>query len=285
MAKLQTNPIAAPDLQAHLAANDDFAFELRCLRALTQRGLAVEHAGTYTDPVTGKSRQFDFRFSFAPEPQLRVSIALECKNLKPFFPLLVSRVPRVAAESFHQVLVPRTAGHVNVVQPGVGGVLLNPSETVILSAPDTIYELNEPVGKSTVQVGKQLGGDFQADDSEVYEKWSQAVSSCYDLCSQAHYGFANFAGPKFASFILPVVVVPDGTLWVTDYRADGSPAGAPAQTNDAAFFLNHTPWKEHQTFSYVISHLHFVTITGLGSLVDRLRLNPRYFQRLRPAAI
>ena len=285
VAKLKTDPIALADLQAFLAANDDFAFELRCLRELSQRGITVDHAGTYADPVTGKNRQFDFRFEMAPEPQLRVAIALECKNLKPFFPLMVSRLPRLPAEAFHEVLVPRNQGHVVVQQVGGGAVVMNPSETVTLSAPASLYAVHDPVGKSTVQVGRLPGGDFQADDAEVYEKWSQAVSSAYDLCAKAHYGFANFAGPRFACFILPVVVVPDGMLWVTDYQADGAPAGVPTQTNETTFYLNHSSWRDGQTFRYVVSHLHFVTLAGLGSLVDRVLVNGNFRQLLRPAVV
>jgi hypothetical protein len=212
MAKLKPDPIAVADVQAYLAANDDFAFELRCLRELRKRAIGVSHGGTYSDPVTGKHRQFDFRLKITPEPQLRVNVPLECKNLKANFPLLVSRVPRLAEEASHQVLVPRSTGHIQV-QPIQGGLaLLNPSETKTMSAPDSIYAQGAPVGKSTAQLGRTAGGDLTADDSEVHEKWSQALASAYDMIAASHDSCQAFAGPRFGVVTIPVVVVPDRRL-------------------------------------------------------------------------
>lgn len=114
MAKLKSDAITMADIQGYLSANDDFAFELRCLRELRKRPIIIFHGGTYSDPVTGKNRQFDFRLELKPEKQLRVNIPLECKNLKANFPLLVSRVPRLASEAFHHILAPRASGHFHV---------------------------------------------------------------------------------------------------------------------------------------------------------------------------
>jgi hypothetical protein len=105
MAKLKADPINKIDIQSYLAGNDDFVFEMRCLRGLQNRPVSVSHAGTYSDPVTNKNRQFDFRVKIAIQ-DYAISLAVECKNLKPNFPLMISRVPRTINEAFHELLLP-----------------------------------------------------------------------------------------------------------------------------------------------------------------------------------
>src|SRR5437867_2805954 len=106
MAKqLVAQPIEVADLSEYLKTDDDFAFELEILRScLKGGGFNVEHGGAYRDPVTGKDRQFDIRLSISKE-RCVVRLAIECKNLKSNFPLMVSRVPRRAQENFHDVMI------------------------------------------------------------------------------------------------------------------------------------------------------------------------------------
>jgi hypothetical protein len=100
MAKLKTDPITQADLAAFAANDSDFAFELRVLRQLRGLGFQCEHSGTYEDPVTGKFRQFDIRAN-KNFGNVQLAMAVECKNIRPYHPLLVSAVPRTEAEAFH----------------------------------------------------------------------------------------------------------------------------------------------------------------------------------------
>lgn len=102
MAKLQEIQIGAADMLEYLSGYSDFSFELQTLRLARGRGLDCEHGGLYEDPITKKMREFDIR-AIAREGVYSVRLAIECKNIRENFPLLVSCVPRHGSESFHDV--------------------------------------------------------------------------------------------------------------------------------------------------------------------------------------
>jgi hypothetical protein len=284
-----STPLTASDIDAYLATADDFAFELRCFREIKKfPTLSVMHGGSYPDPVTGKSRQFDFRV-WLSVPSLRISFAIEAKNLKPYAPLLVSRVPRPAEEALHDVLVRNDpTGQQIVYTPGQPPMPLYPSKTVTRHAPYSPYGVGEPVGKTIALIKQTSPGSYQGIDAEVYERYAQALGSAYELIEQASVSLGRFEVvdgkpvPPLPCFVLPILVVPDDTLWVVDYQADGSTVGPPVQVLECTFYLGHSPTKEYQTFTYTISHLHFVTLTGLGALLSRFIVNANFLDLLRP---
>ena len=93
------------DIKQAILDGDDFGFELRvgevihnCSRMCeaSQRSYFSEfvHGGTYTDSVTGKTRQFDYRFQISQASVNGVKgyaalFAVECKNLHESFPVTV----------------------------------------------------------------------------------------------------------------------------------------------------------------------------------------------------
>jgi hypothetical protein len=269
MAKLRRDPIDANFIDNFLVNEDDFNFELSCLQLLKKQDVVIEHGGTYADPVTNLPPQFDFRVS-VPIFGSGISLAIECKNLKPFFPLVVSRVPRSEREAFHEVLFPPE-------RAGAGMFAISVSHFCRgfrYSGEKSIYEIGAPVGKSTVQLGVKEGpaNEIMANDAEVHEKWSQAVASAYGLVNDAAHTFAFEDGcNSTAHFIAPVLVVPDGALWVADYDLDGKRSGVARQEDEVEFCLDHSPWRVGQSFSYTFSHLHFVTQSGLESFISRMR--------------
>lgn len=84
--KLIQNPITETDIEEYLNDFADFSFELRVLKELSDLRLHCQQGGTYDDPVTGKSREFDIRTLYK-EGAIRVHLSVECKNLHPNFPL------------------------------------------------------------------------------------------------------------------------------------------------------------------------------------------------------
>lgn len=124
------------------------------------------------------------------------------------------------------------------------------------------------------------GSEVFADDSEAHGKSAQSVASAYGLVSEAASSFHDHELESFAHFIVPVLVVPNGTLWAADYRAEGKKLKTPAQVDEVEFYLNHSPWRTGQMFSYTFSHLHFVTQLGLMSYIDRLRTKRAYYMPL-----
>jgi hypothetical protein len=112
MPKLKSTPITQKDLDEFIASGSDFAFEMTVLSLLRKMGFNTSHSGTYQDPVTQKIRQFDLRASKV-QGDFRLTLAVECKNLRTNFPLLISAVPRTVDEAFHEVIryrVPALAG-------------------------------------------------------------------------------------------------------------------------------------------------------------------------------
>src|SRR5437660_6758910 len=105
MAKqLKDEAIRSSDISEYLQSEDDFAFELEVLRSCQVGGFEVRHGGAYQDPVTRKDRQFDIRLMGHKDRSV-IKLAIECKNLKPNFPLLVSRIPRLPEESVHDIVL------------------------------------------------------------------------------------------------------------------------------------------------------------------------------------
>lgn len=91
-----TQDVTVSDIQLFLTTASDFTFELNVLKRLVDLGLHCQHGGTYDDPITQKTRQFDIQAeSDSGDNAATVfRFAFECKNLRATFPLLMHRVPR-----------------------------------------------------------------------------------------------------------------------------------------------------------------------------------------------
>lgn len=150
MSEQQQPPSAltAADIAEYLQSADDFAFEREVYHVAQGLKFEAEHAATYTDPATGKARQFDVRASIVSERR-KIALAIECKSLKPTFPLLVSCVPRSATEAYHEILEASSA-------MGAGA-----SHTRVLplhrQTHPSAYPRNQGVGKSMRQVKRESG--------------------------------------------------------------------------------------------------------------------------------
>lgn len=261
-----------------LKGHDDFRLEIACLEALKSHGFAVGHGGTYEDPITKKSRQFDLRASIT-HGFFKVRLAVECKSLSDFFPLVVSRLPRLPDESFHEIIYSFTRD--NELH-----LIGSPTAKAIrLSMNDSVYKPSEPVGKSTSQVGRSEKGDLITGDAEVFEKWAQAIASAYDLISDS--GRDNEIEKKdfFVSLTLPILVIPDGTLWVADYSADGTLTGRPQQMDTCEIFVGKDVWPGPMSVGYSISHLHVFTKTKFFGFLNRLHVNLKFWEVLFPSEV
>ena len=59
--RLLDQPVTEADIREYLATQDDLGLEMECVQLCRDRQWEVNHGGTYTDPVTKKTRQFDIR--------------------------------------------------------------------------------------------------------------------------------------------------------------------------------------------------------------------------------
>jgi hypothetical protein len=247
MAKLKTDPITPVDLAIFAANDSDFAFELRVLHQLRDLGFQCEHSGTYKDPVTGKFRQFDIRAN-KNLGKVHLALAVECKNIRPYHPLLVSAVPRTRPEAFHD--------RIEVTPASYRGT----SRCIRLIGRDSAYSVGENVGKKTDQVGRENTPDAElvSDDSATFEKLNQAVNSCRDLVL---YCGSTFDMP-YLRVVVPVLVVPDGVLWQVDYTANGTMTEKPRVIPATTLFLGRS-WEfdrgDRLQIPYSMSHLEIWT--------------------------
>lgn len=269
MPKLNTKPIEVADIDRYIASEDDFNFEIQIFNAIKNLGFFTTHGGTYDDPVTSKPRQYDIRSLFRHDIY-NIRMAVECKNLKEYFPLVVSRVPREFAESYYEVLFTHASRKTDLYTPSFD--FLN-NKNARLKNPNHLYNMNQPVGKSTIQIGipDKKETEFYASDSEVYEKWAQAVASAHDLLSEARTDFEHSHDKQQAvSLILPILVIPDNTLWCVDYDKAGTRLGPPAKISYCSIFIG-ADISDKVGLSYNISHLEVYTKTYLTAWLASLR--------------
>lgn len=276
--KYGSNPITSKDLQEYINAQDDFALELSVYSKAKELGFIVSHGGTYIDSITSKPRQYDVRASKVMGDK-RIDFAIECKSLKPSYPLLVSCVPRTLTESFHQIVYSYKRSESSELLDQ----LKVPAKTININDVNHLYPIGEPVGKSTVQVGRAggLGSDFVVGDADVYDKWTQALGSASELIQRsAHY---HKHAPKnfMLTIVLPILVVADDTLWVANYSEDGLIKGEPHKVNSAELYVDRNYW-EKMGISYAVSHLHFFTRSGIDTFFNEISTDAEVFNSLFP---
>jgi hypothetical protein len=251
---LSGGPITAKDLLDFAVADSDFGFEMQVLRQLRADGFSCSHSGTYVDPVTAKIRQFDIR-ALKEHGDSLLALAVECKNLRSYNPLLLSAVPRAPSEAFHDLIAWRREHGSCSIRPVSGGA--------------SFYKTGEMVGKKTDQVHRRDANkaEFVGNDEVTFEKLNQAVNSSLDLVLES----ANRRTPPFARAIVPVLVVPTGLLWQVDYGLDGEIALPPRQVSSAALFIDHTwpfPGPYAETLRYRLSHIQVVTSGALAEIAE-----------------
>ncbi|MGA2433878.1 MAG: hypothetical protein ABSG25_01190 [Bryobacteraceae bacterium] len=256
MAKLKDSPINAKDLSDFAANNSDFGFEMRVLACLREQGFSCLHSGTYRDPVTDKTRQFDIRASVDCGDSTLV-LAVECKNLRPNNPLLLSAVPRSVDEAFHDLLVCR---------PLSFSMQMFSIEPVTENA--SAYKSGDMVGKKTDQVGRDISGELVSNDEATFDKLNQAVNSCQDLVRM----LSRKTTLTSRKAIVPVLVVPTGLLWQVDYSPDGTITMPPHEVKRIALYLNHA-WSAtglySETLCYRLSHIEVITFEALTGIAER----------------
>jgi hypothetical protein len=76
----------------------------------------------------------------------------------------------------------------------------------------------------------------------------------------------------FVSLIMPILVVPDDTLWAVNYAADGARTRVPAKVDRCSFFVgrDYSAGDRMRSTKLTISHLELVTVTGLERLTKNI---------------
>ncbi|MFI4848975.1 MAG: hypothetical protein ACIAZJ_07765 [Gimesia chilikensis] len=275
MAKLKTDPISQADLVDFLDNHSDFSFELLVLNKLIDHGFSCEHGGSYEDRATNKAREFDIR-ARRVEGKKFLRLAVECKNLRSNFPLLVSCVPRREQEAFHEIVysVDPEKHPLENPPPVYIPAMLAKSKNIRITGQHTFYKAGDRVGKSCHQIGRlaHQGNEILATDSDVYAKWSQALSSADDLTYLACCDGNDRTGDLALSLVFPVLVVPNGQLWLCEYDSDGNRIKDPEPVNRCSYYVNLSYFHAGAAGGdgLAISHLEFVTLDGLVEFITSL---------------
>jgi hypothetical protein len=271
--------ITADAIAAFLDARDDFDLELFAVRLLKARGWDAHHRGTYTDPVTEKPRQYDVWARAQFPLHCDMLMAVECKSLAVEFPLLLSRV-RNEVDSDHDLLK-------NVIRPQIGDT----ASTIENSATSRLrlYAAADMVGKAITQVRwHENGKKLIASDSDTYDKWSQCLAAATRLVRMATAQPGPDDGQPRYTFVMPVLVVSNDTLWVVDYDENGM-RSKPTKKDAALLYVDRHQNLETRTGNtapYHLSHLHIYTRKGFVELLRELSTpSNRFLERIYGWAI
>lgn len=258
--------IKAEDIEGHLTERDDFDLELRVFREMDHYGWSPHHGGTYKDPVLGKLRQYDLRGYRGFNLNRHIMMATECKSLTPEYPLVISRVKRSDVDSFHDL--------VKLWRPAPGK---GPLVELMSSGPQglQLYATGDWLGKSSTQIkhaNSSAKSKYQTSDSDVYDKWTQALGSAADFLDVV----TNVSVPDTVDyptlvFVMPVLVVPDGTLWAVDYDEDGT-RGTPHQVEDAVLYVDRTRRFAAQggPLTYKLTNLNIRTLASFTGMLQNM---------------
>jgi hypothetical protein len=263
-------PISGEDLRRYLHTQDDFALELEAYGHALGFGFKAQHAGLYDDAKTNRRRQFDVRASH-DNGHRRIDLTIECKSLDPTYPLLVQRIPRPGNESFHQVMLSKASttscGTPRQPHHWIGAALFRMSGT-------HLYDSQQKVGKSMKRI-KLVENGFSANDGDVYDKYTQALTSMNELVLDAAIALRpEIAAPGLARAFLPIVVVSDGALWIADYEG-GRLTSDPKQADETEFYLGWdyelpNPYAPGAPATFTISHLHIMTRSRLPQFLNEI---------------
>jgi hypothetical protein len=186
---------------------------------------------------------------------------------------LVMCVNRHEGESFHHVLYgyQNSRSHDHFLPQFYSGC----PDIVMLKGKDSLYPGGEFTGKSISQVAVSTSSnEISASDSDVFSKWTQCVSSAVELIESSQWDHSNPDGDDFNSFsmVLPILVVPDNTLWHVKFDDDGNKISDPELTSHVAVYIDR--WNsigENTQYSkvihYCLSHIDIFTMSGLEAFI------------------
>jgi hypothetical protein len=135
------------------------------------------------------------------------------------------------------------------------------------------YAAGEMVGKATNQVRWQENRKkLMASDADTYDRWTQCLAAATHLVRMATARRGPDDGQPSYTFVMPVLVVSDETLWVVDYDEKGT-RNQPTKTDAALLYVDRHQdlgTRTGQKARYHLSHLHIHTRKGFVELLNEL---------------
>ena len=277
-------PIDVSDLLEYLTFESSFAFEMKVRELFASRKLRYKHAGTYEDPHTRIPRQFDLRVDLnraSSRVSTRIILAIECKSLSEYAPMLVYRSPRSAYEAGHQILA-STCGDRKKIDRFLDQYMHLPSfvdldgpfpHKCVLEIPgnQSLYKSRDYVGKSIDVVARDgSGSKFKAGDGEVYGRWTQALQSSANILSSLQD--MRLAGQSVSFiWIVPILVVPDDRLFIVDFNDSGLRVRDPSIIDRTPFYVDYQiAGCDYEGPPLKFGHFEIMTYSALKEFVEDL---------------
>lgn len=192
--------------------------------------------------------------------QAGISLAIECKNLHNSSPLVICGRGRTPDEAYHcYVETQYQNGH------------LFPRPKKVHNS--QFYSKHAFVGKSLARLKQDKGKLYTEPQQDIYDRWSQAVTSAKELGRQSCTHFKDNKQGSQSTFALPVVVPPDGLLWKVAYDRSGRITGHPERVDEGTLFIT-SQFEVNPGQVCVLTHIHFVTLKGFSLLLQRFLEDP-----------
>ena len=211
------------------------------------------------------ARQFDLRATRV-RGNTCMRLAVECKELSPQCPLVFGRVPRDMTEAGHQLVV---SAEKDLDTSGMPNGIAFQRHALVVNqlADESMYAAGDLVAKGYMQVS----GNSRNGPDELYSRLSQAIASASDHVDEAHEDYRRTESPVCMTFILPLVVVPDGRLWAIDHDENGNRVNGPVPVEAVEYAIHKTiPGHLLNGSPYKVTHLEVVTEVGLSRRLEHL---------------
>jgi hypothetical protein len=215
----------------------DFLLELKVAKTLRDAGFTVAHSQHYEDPATKLQRQFDIRAArYRPGEDRDLFLAIECKNLGEEFPILVFSSPVQKEEDYLQLALRDFSGR--------KAVEFSPDFRPVTAKKQSIFN-TEFVGreidqlKRVVKKGSELDGHYSGlgTTQGIRGKWDQALSSLQAGIFE-YLSFRRRATSKAPILPLPILVIPEGTLWQACFSETAEKVGEVSKESLLTIYIN-----------------------------------------------
>lgn len=243
-------------ISAFLAKTSDFSFEMKMKQILTSIDDEMSFSGSYTDPVSGKQRQYDFQCRVArADTDTLVIFCVEAKNIKIEKPVVVHQTKRLPRECFsNYILGQGSAGGTSFAGPTIKRIMNN---TQLISA-------DAFVGRSFDQFGEP------GKEEHLYDKFSQATNHAGSLLRSDR---KLFQMRQKAIVLVPVVAIPNNALWVIDYDETGRTVQEPRLEPMTPYYIGsdwECEYRPPSRLKYCIGHTFICTEGKLAELLNEL---------------
>lgn len=270
----------------YLVEKDDFNFEIKVLKSGIDSRFKCNHGGSYNDPITNKIRQFDLQFEKHFE-NFHIYLAIECKNLRPKNPILLSQTPRQMHESFHELIISkitkRDGSRTEISDFLKESFVGNKSKSIRISKDNKLYPYKNFVGKSIIQSGFKQNEKPNGKNEEIYDKWIQAFGQGQSLLNKAASIYNTNNLKLNLSAIFPILVIPNNCLWIVNYNLDGNIDSIPklCDSGELYFSIENT-FTDKFPDLFNFSHLNIYTYNGFINFLNKLEKGSEFLEYIFP---